>query len=93
MKLTQSQYQSLAFILTQHGIDINSVSLIKKKGRIRIQLASMPTSFFEFFRRKSVVHQWENSEHFEITDGTTKQNVGNWEGVLVHFKAWLGRIG
>jgi hypothetical protein len=78
------------------GIKASDISLIKRKGRIRIELAG-ENVYFEFFKRKSVQisddkHQWERSEHFEIKTQSQALTVGDWEDVVKKLKAWRDNI-
>jgi hypothetical protein len=92
MKLLKTQYQDILSALDELSIAHERLSLVKKRGRIKIQIENINSSFY-FFRRKSVSitteHQWEKSEHYEVTiDGKVSVTMG-WDQVMVMIKSWL----
>lgn len=93
MKLLKQQYQDILNSLDAFHIAHQKITLVKKKGRIKIQLAGVE-SYFEFFRRKSVSltdddHQWQKSEHYELKVDGKASLVEDWEGVISHLNTWL----
>lgn len=93
MKLLKNQYQDLLSILDDFGIEHERLSLVKKKGRIKIHIQGFD-SYFEFFRRKSISltdddHKWQKSEHYELNYNSQAVLVADWNEVIAHFKRWV----
>lgn len=80
-------------VFEERGVRPESILLVKRKGRIRIQLPE-ESSYFEFFRVKSVSidetnHTWENFEHYETVSDGVVRTVANWEEVIAEVRKWL----
>lgn len=93
MKLHQTQYQDILNALDEFQIEHERLSLVKKKGRIRVQIEGVDSTF-EFFRRKSVslmeeTKEWQKSEHYELSVGSNAALVADWIEVVNHLKRWL----
>ena len=93
MKLLKSQYQDIVRGLEDFDIKIDRLSLVKKKGRIRIHIEGR-ASYFEFFHRKFTSltpesHQWEKSGHFELNVDGVRTLEGSWDGVMSSYRSWL----
>lgn len=93
MKLLQIQYLDICEAINEFGIDRERLSLVKKRGRIKIQIEGISPSF-ELFKRKNVSlanpdHQWEKSEYYELTATDTQSIVSTWEEVISAFKIWI----
>ncbi len=93
MKLHQSQYQDILKSLDAFQITHERLTLVKKKGRIRVQLEGVDATF-EFFKRKSVSlseqsHQWQQLEHYELNVNGQPALLAEWKEVVVHLSKWL----
>lgn len=93
MKLHKNQYQDILNTIDDFNIVQERLSLIKKKGRIQIHIEGIE-SYFELFRRKSVIltepdHQWQRSGHYEIVVNGTPLLLADWQEVLTHLNKWL----
>lgn len=93
MKLLQNQYQDIIQTLNEFNISTEKLSLVKKKGRIKIYIEGVGPHF-EFFRRKSVSltpidHQWEKSEHYELNVAGSIALAADWAEVVTQFRKWL----
>lgn len=93
MKLTRTQYQDILKTLTEFNIAQEKLSLVKKKGRIKLHIEGIDSTF-EFFRRKSVSlteedHQWLQSELYEVNAAGKTSVVANWNEVISLLHKWL----
>jgi hypothetical protein len=92
LKLLKAQYQDILQTLEDQKIPMENLSLVKVKGRIRVQVSGVD-SHFEFFKRKSVVitetHQWQHVEHHELNISGKHKIVSVWSDVVLEFKLWL----
>lgn len=93
MKLLQHQYQDIIHTLNEFNINTEKLSLVKKKGRIKISIEGVDPHF-EFFRRKSVSltpidHQWQKSEHYELNISGSVASAADWGEVVSQFRKWL----
>ena len=93
MKLSKTQYQDIRRLLAEFGINQEKLSLVKKKGRIKLHIEGIETTF-EFFRRKSVSlteedHQWQKSELYEVNAAGKASIVANWNEVISLLHKWL----
>ncbi len=93
MKLLKTQYQDIQKVMKEFNIDPEQLSMVTKKGRIKIQIEGIDT-FFEFFRRISTIltpddHQWEKIEHYEINIDGKATDLSNWNEVIIKLKNWL----
>ena len=93
MKLLPYQYQDILKAIDEYKIGHEALSLVKKKGRIKIHIEGFE-SYFEFFRRKSISlteldHKWQKSEHYELNYNSQAVLAADWEDVLTHFNRWI----
>lgn len=92
LKLLKVQYQDILQTLEDQKIPPENLSLVKVKGRIRVQISGIE-SYFEFFRRKSVTitetHQWKDLEHYELNISGKHKIVTVWSDVVLEFELWL----
>lgn len=93
MKLLQIQYLEICEVIKEFDIAKERLSLLKKKGRIKIEIEGISSSF-DFFKRKGVSlanpdHQWEKSEYYELTAKDTPSTVSTWPEVIIAFRNWL----
>lgn len=75
------------------GVQADTWRLVKRKGRIRLEVDDR-AGFFEFFKRKSVEindlsHEWVESAHFEVLSEKGPMMVGDWQEVMVQLRLWL----
>lgn len=80
-------------MLDDAGVAEGAWQLVKRKGRIRLEVEGRP-GFFEFFKRKSVEirdlsHEWVESAHFEILTEEGPMMVGDWQEVMSKLQLWL----
>jgi hypothetical protein len=93
MKLHQSQYQDILKLLDEFQIPHERLSLVKKKGRIKVQIKDVDSTF-EFFKRKSVSlsedgKEWQKSEHYELNVDGNPALLADWKEVITHLNKWL----
>ena len=93
MKLLKTQYQDIQKVMSEFNIAPERLSMVKKKGRIKIRIEGID-SIFEFFRRKSTIltpddHQWEKLERYEISINGEVLYLSKWSEVVINLKNWL----
>ncbi|HRK52491.1 MAG TPA: hypothetical protein PK185_01160 [Cyclobacteriaceae bacterium] len=93
MKLSKHQYQDILQVLTELNIPPENLSLVKRKGRIRVIISGID-SYFEFFKRKSIAItrdglQWKDVAHYELNISGIHKNVPAWIEVILEFRIWI----
>jgi len=95
MKLLSNQYEDITKILASAGFTIKDYSLVKRKGRIRVNIEG-ETAFFEFFSVGKVnltdQQKWQKSEHYEVSTLGERSIAEDWQAVMKAFKQWLATL-